>query len=79
MIKIDIFFALSAFLFLFILLVFIYWVSYNYNENKNLTKKQKEIIQCPYCTFILISFTEEKFIICPKCKSIIKAEENNTQ
>ena len=77
MIHIDLFFTIATFLFVTILLVIGHWIFYTYKEEQPSTNEVKNLLQCPYCTYLFFDYEESVLRICPRCESYITVSEVN--
>ena len=75
MIHIDLDIGIALYLFLTVSLVLMMWMSYNYSKDKPLTNQQKDLEQCPFCTFVFFDYKKLNVKICPNCKSYITGDK----
>ncbi len=73
MIRINIVFAIAAYLCFFIFFVFVLWIFYNYRE-QNIFSESEHIQQCSYCTHVFFNYTDSDVQTCPRCKSYVKTQ-----
>lgn len=71
MITLDIDFALSILFSAILILVITAWFRYTIKEGGG-TKEARNVMQCPYCTYIFVDLFEKDIKICPRCESYIE-------
>lgn len=75
MIKIDFSLAIGIFSLLMVLLVFGRWIFYNcINRGGESAVSAQNLRQCPYCTYIFFDYSRDPLAVCPRCESLIDAE-----
>ena len=71
MIKIDILLAVAIFLSIPLCVVFVVWIFYNFHRGRMAGPDEDQIRQCPYCTYVFVSYREGDIQMCPRCQSYI--------
>ncbi len=73
MIKVDIVLAIAVILSVFLAVVFVLWMFYNFrgNRTKTPTDTVEQVQQCPYCTYVFVSYKQGDVLMCPRCKSYL--------
>ena len=73
MIQIDIVLAISVFLSVFLGVVFVLWIFYNFRGGRKKigADSVEHVHQCPYCTYVFVSYQQTDVFMCPRCRSYI--------
>ena len=77
MIKIEFVTALSISLCISMMIIYGIWLVSQRGKEEMLTPSQEYVHQCPYCTFVFVTFKKEEAMRCPRCKSLIGTEKND--
>lgn len=75
MIQIDFAWTITFLISLIPLLVLWLWIFYT-TDCSQTENESSDLEQCPFCTYLFFKFTIKTFVICPRCKSLINADEN---
>ncbi len=73
MIPIDLVLAIAIFLSISLVVVFGSWIFYNFRNGNGKTPADhvEQVQQCPYCTYVFVSYKQGDVLMCPRCKSYI--------
>lgn len=71
MIAINLDFAISLVISIILILVIISWFRYTIKEDRSLNQS-KDVVQCPYCSYVFTDFLKQEIKICPRCESYIE-------
>ncbi len=71
MIILDLDLAISIFSSILLILVITSWFRYTIREGGKVSAS-KDVVQCPYCTYIFTDLFEKNIKICPRCESYIE-------
>lgn len=73
MIQVDVVLAIAIILSVCLAVVFALWIFYNFRGSKTKTPGDtaEEVQQCPYCTYVFVSYKQGDALMCPRCKSYI--------
>ena len=73
---IDLDIAIAILLSSCLLLVFSIWIFYNLKEHCSATSLAHAAHQCPYCTQVFETTSDERIQQCPTCKSLLTIDPN---
>ena len=73
MIRVDVVLAIAIILSVSLAVVFVLWIFYNFRGSKIKTPADtvEQVQQCPYCTYVFVSYKRWDVLVCPRCKSYI--------
>lgn len=73
MIQVDVVLAIAVILSVSLAVVFVLWIFYNFRGGKErpTAGSVEQVQQCPYCTYVFVSYKQGGVLMCPRCKSYI--------
>jgi len=74
MIVINLDLAISLIISITLILVISSWFRYTKEESRSL-KQTKDVVQCPYCSYVFVDFLKKEIKTCPQCESYIEKKE----
>ncbi len=76
MITFDFTWSMTALISLVPILVMWCWIFYTRHEDQD-NIEHSHLEQCPYCTYFFYNFAHKKIMSCPRCQSLISAEQKS--